>query len=296
VHPRAARIFRENPERLSLTVHGNDHTSGELGRPRSPEDCRRLLAQSLARIRTLERKSGLTVDRIMVAPHGECSREMTRAMAECGFEALCSDRSRPWLPEPPPGPVLAGWEIGEVAEGLPVIPRWSIRRRPDEVVLKSYLDQPLVIYGHHGDLADGWESFLSRAGMVNSLGPVRWTSIGEIALSNVLVRPEGTTLRVRAFARRFRVRAPEGVERLLLEGPVEPAPERTWATGAGARVLDDGTIEVSGEGGEVTVEIRPPISVDPTTIPLPPVSPWPWIRRALTEGRDRVRPLLGRWW
>ncbi len=80
VHPGVARLFRENRHVLSLLVHGNDHLREELNRPRSDREALALLAQALQRVTALERRAGVGVSRVMVAPHGLCGEQMMRAM------------------------------------------------------------------------------------------------------------------------------------------------------------------------------------------------------------------------
>ena len=49
-----------------------------------------------------------------------------------------------------------------MAGGFPVVPRRGFRRPLDDVVLRAYLNQPLLLFGHQNDVADGL-GFLERA-------------------------------------------------------------------------------------------------------------------------------------
>lgn len=103
VNPRAAALVRENPSALSLLMHGNNHTSRELGRLGGDADAERAIAQALRRIAALERRSGVDVERVMAPPHGACSEPALRAMFRLGLEAACISRPYPWrdgLPAP----------------------------------------------------------------------------------------------------------------------------------------------------------------------------------------------------
>jgi hypothetical protein len=142
VHPGVARVFRERREELSLLLHGNDHTRGELERPRTTEDATVVVAEALRRIHALERRAQVTVSRLMVAPHNRCSEQVMRAMLRTGFEGLCHALSSPGSMGRP----LAGWEPAELlAGGLPVFPRLSIRSAREDLVLRSFLGQPLIV-------------------------------------------------------------------------------------------------------------------------------------------------------
>jgi hypothetical protein len=118
-------------------------------------------------------------------------------------------------------------------------------------------------------------------------------------------------LLVRMHARRIAVEVPEGVRelRLLFDEPLGGA-EGHHVTHAG------GSVEVAFAGGmgvteplavnaptvagpnagapreiELTLTADRPLS--PATAPARPVKPWPLIRRALAEGRDRAQALRG---
>ncbi len=296
VNPRAAEIFRRHQARLSLCMHGNNHTYHELAAPGSLDASLALVSQALRRVWRLERTSGCSVDRIMVAPHCVCGQTTMRAMGLLGQEAICISRPYPWLEHAPSDDPLAQWGIGDVVEGLPVIPRWPLAWSDDDIVFRSYLDQPLVLYGHHDDLAPGLNVLAARAEMVNSLGEVTWCRLREISRTNLLKRSEGSTLHVRLVSRRVRVEVPAGVDIIRLDGPFQWDAEEIRADGG--TVLVDRAIELSPEvsrvGAVVEISVHPRDARDPANIPSPRFSVRPWIRRALTESRDRVRPWSSR--
>ena len=159
---RAVRIFRESAAELSLVVHGNDHVRAELAQPRPEREALGLVAQALCRVSRFERRTGLQIDRVMVPPHGDCNDTMFDALARAGFDALS------WSPKP--SSAISGWEVADVAPGgLPSIPRTLLGDR-DDLPFRAYLDQPIVLEGHHTDLADGLDLLQEAAGDVNGLG------------------------------------------------------------------------------------------------------------------------------
>jgi acetyltransferase-like isoleucine patch superfamily enzyme len=191
VDPRAARLFRGEDASLSLAVHGNDHLKRELVRPRDAAEARALLAQARSRIARLERRARLTVSPVMVPPHGACSEYVMRALPAAGFEAACIGRPFPWhsrwgdspYAHPEPWRPLTGWRPHEQTHGTPVILRRSLDEPAAELVLTAYLDQPIVLYGHHQDLAGGPGQLEAAAASINGLGEVRWGSLASIVRS-----------------------------------------------------------------------------------------------------------------
>jgi hypothetical protein len=284
--PRAAACFRGEQPALSFHVHGNNHLHGELGRDLPDERGLAEMAQALRRIERFERRSGLAIPKVMVPPHGRCSRATAARLARLGFEAICMSSSEAMHAGRPD---LAGWLPAEIVEGLPVLPRHQLAADRDEFVFRALLGQPLIPYGHHGDGAGGLEVFEDIAHQISALGDVRWTSLAEIARTNVhlVERPGQTT--VRLFSRDATVD---------LDGPstifVEPPDDTEISLHADGTVLrGPGPHEVEGPVRLRIVTERPDV-VAPDSVPVPPWRPWPVARRVLTEARDRSQPLVAR--
>jgi hypothetical protein len=185
VNRRAASLVRANSAFLSLLVHGNDHVARELGRLSTDRNAEPAIGQALKRVASFERRSGVAVRRVMVPPHGACSEAALRAMFRLGFEAACMSRPYPWRDRLPPPSPLVGWHPAEmVAGGFPILPRYHIDHPREELVFRALLRQPLILYGHHWDLAQGLEVLAQAADDVNRLGDVRWGPLDWIARRN----------------------------------------------------------------------------------------------------------------
>jgi hypothetical protein len=293
-NPAALALFRQRPDRLSLVFHGNNHVKRELMAP-DEASAVALAAQALRRIGRFERRSGLRVDRVMTAPHGMCSPSVARALGAVGFDALCAIHPLPWAEQPPQDRLLAGWEPAEFADGCAVIPRFTLDWTAAEIALRAFLGHPLVVYGHHQDVARGFEPLEEAAARINRLGEVEWTSLGRIALGNHALRMSGDTARVRPFAGRVVVTLPERARALAIEPPRGAGPALLgWVPASGGPLVPFG-VPVERVGG-CTYELRLRVagSVDPLTVAPPAWRPWPLLRRAATEARDRALPLRHR--
>lgn len=215
-HPRAVELFRRGSARLSITVHGNDHDGAELRGVKTPADGMRLARHALARAAKFERRTGLPMDRVMVPPHEAASEAAAVALRRAGFEAMCMTRPYPWLSDGLPwltrprehGP-LAGWGYTDiVAGGLPVLLRTPFDGPPEELVLRAFLGQPLIVYGHHDVLADGPDKFAETAATINALGPVSWGSLASIARAGAETWRAGGVLHIRPLSRLVHVEVP----------------------------------------------------------------------------------------
>jgi hypothetical protein len=296
-HAGAVATFRSRADRLSLVIHGNDHLKRELMQPADLSHALALAAQALRRVARFEARSGVRVDRVMVPPHGLCSRTMTHALGALGYDALCAIHPYPWTERPPRDHLLAGWAPTAFLAGCAMLPRFPLRCSAAETALRAFLGQPLVLYGHHDDLAGGLEPLVAAARNVNRLGDVQWMSLGDIAASSCDIRVDGATAVVRPWARRLRVGVPEGVTELVVQAPAMTGADAAlsgWRLSGGrlpAAPVDFGAAAPVDGDRQLLVELVPQWEADAWTVRAPVWRPWPAMRRAVTETRDRLLPV-----
>jgi hypothetical protein len=299
VDRKAASLFKQEKNRLSLLIHGNNHTTYELISTRSDNWREALGAQAIRRIERLERTSGLEVSRVMAAPHGACNHEMASALVRTGFEAACISRGS--LMGRNPGvdwPKTIGLSVSEfLGGGLPVIPRFNIRFDKNSefsALLAAFLRQPIIPVGHHSDLADGLGVLNKLSSWINSIGNVRWSDMQSIAHTNFCTNRAGALLNVKMYSRRIRLTVPESVTQLVIHRPWVSDNGETFIVSDGAsaqgfqahkkesiRVIPASQIEISS--------IHPE-KIDPWTVRVRSTPLWAFARRQLCEARDRLRP------
>lgn len=291
----AARSFRQNPDRLSLLVHGNDHLARELARPLSTRDRHALVGQALRRIEALERRSGVPVSKVMAAPHGVCSEEMARAMLTFEFEAVTISRPYPWLARPPAhwlaapagsGPLVGMRPTETVAGGLPVLLRTTLQHGEDDLVLRAFLGQPVIVSGHHDDLPDGLEPLAEIAASLNRIDGMSWGSLADISRASFSTRRREGVLQVRPHALLLSLDVPAGTEAIAVERTAKEAS----LTIDGVPAPFDQPVEV--DRGRHQLKIAPCDPLDPHAAPRARRRPWAVGRRIAAEGRDRLRPVL----
>lgn len=281
---------------LSLLMHGNEHRRCELGRLADERDALALASQAVRRIAALERRTGLSVARVMAPPHGECSEVALGALRRAGILAACMSRPYPWRDRAPADHPLAQWETTDVVSGLPVLPRYSLGSSREDLPLRAFLGQPLIVYGHHGDLAEGPEVLEEIAAEINCLGTVKWGDLTSIARGSFHTRREDDLLRVRMLAGEIDVQLDPGVNRIIFEMP--GAGERD---GAAVQIQTPGRSIATRPGeelrvgaGERTLRARLCFAdgVNPQEVSAPRRGLWPPARRLLVQGRDRLSPML----
>lgn len=299
----AKRVFQDNASAVSLLVHGNNHTRLELHHQDHAHDWRPLLAQALRRKTDMEKRHGLQIARVMEPPHGAFDYSLTQPLAQLGYEAVMVvsqqcvrwDRNGGW-------PVALGMDVTDAFPfGLTGIPRivlsadWKV-----SVLLAAFLRQPIVIAGHHWDAADGLRLVKEIADFVNALGPVRWCNVEEIARTSYKMRVDLPQMRIQMRGRRLLLNIPSGVEFVIVERywldagecellMVEDEQGRRLFTGSAGAASSPIAI-----GGAESLTISSPLAsrLDYAAIRPPPKRLWPIARRLLSEGRDRLQPLM----
>jgi len=294
-HPRVARMFREHLDRMSLLMHGNDHTSEELAACASHKARARLLQQALHRIRHLESDSGLTVSRIMAPPHGACSEQMLADMAEAGYEAASIssgslkhfNRNAGWAR-------TVGMQPCDMICDLPVLPRFRLSTDcRNSILVAAVLNQPIIAVGHHYDLANGLDVLTNTADFINSLGEVRWGSMAQIARTHYARMRESSGLHIAMYTRRADLIVPQEIEWVTVRWPKLARPAMKIVR------LDGSTFVASNVDAKIPVRpgqrLVAEAVFEPTgdmTYPFAVIRPWSLVRRLLTESRDRIAPLL----
>ena len=300
VDRRAAALIRQNARSLSLAIHGNDHLARELGRLGDDCQAEAAIAQAMRRVRRQERRAGLQIDRVMVPPHSACSQAALRAMFRLGLDGVCINRPYPWrdgMPGPTP---LAGWHPAElVAGGIAVLPRRRLDEDREELIFRALLGQPLVLYGHHADFAEGLQALERAATEVRALSGACWGPLRQVAQAGCSSRRAGERMLVRMHARRGSVKVPAGVHSVEVQIPVPyggPAWHRLAHSGGVAEVaFDNGWGHTAaipcGGGAQLDLMLMPDAPLSPAVVPAGRARAWPLMRRLATETRDRALPL-----
>jgi len=293
-HAGTADLFRKNSDWLSLVVHGNNHTHKELAQNTEQPVRASLLLQALRRMERLEHKSGLNVSRTMVPPHGACSEAMLEELPKCGFESAtishgslrAHNQDRPWTRN-------LGYHPSEMVQGCPVLPRWGLNGNVQNVILlAAYLKQPIILRGHHADLRDGLEVLDQLAQFINGLGDVLWGNMTKLSRANYEWRMDGDLLRVIPLGRRLDIRLPQQAARLVVENSrqnITPCWQISASRDSILNVNVHEPVPLPDETGKTISMLAAgkssPLSENNSF--RPPL--WAFLRRLLTEGRDRMR-------
>jgi hypothetical protein len=179
--PEVARLFRENSENYSVSVHGCDHTRAEFG----SSDQQRLYwksRQALERMNRHESITGIRHDPVMVFPQGVFSEaamsalKRTDLIASVNNDIISADPHRR-------GVILSElWDIAVM--GYSSFPLFT-RRYPWEGIenfaFDALLGKPSIIVIHHDYCSDHCLRLINFIERLNGLKrPPTWRSLGEI--------------------------------------------------------------------------------------------------------------------
>jgi hypothetical protein len=301
VHPSVAETFRSEFPRLSLIIHGNNHTKQEMLRPQDAKRGLEAAAQALRRFDRLRTKHGLPVAKVMEPPHGAVTSDLFPHLLALGYEAaLATFESLVRMNRPFAWPAKLGLEPAALlAGGLPVLPR--VQAGPawkTDVKLAAFLRQPVAVTVHHQDAAQRMEALAEIAECVNSIGDVTWSGIPSIVRCNYRERREGDVLHVQMWSRAVTVNVPADVRKICIHRPwlTEGQSEKVIVRPTEGSVFEADVGAVSQRFAvratvvNVSSQLAGPIHY--SSVPQPGLPLWPIARKVMMEVRDRLTPAL----
>ena len=177
---KVAQLFRERPDRLSLCVHGCDHTSAEF----STADLAVLnsrVQHASARMESLNRQDGLSYSKVMVFPQGRFSSEALTALKASNYLAAVNSTALPVDSPPDLRLTLADFLEPAVTRygGFPLF----LRRYPaglEQFAFDLFFGKPVLIVEHHAYLKDGGGHLAEFIAGLSSLASLQWNGLHEI--------------------------------------------------------------------------------------------------------------------
>jgi hypothetical protein len=215
-NPEATSLFRSNPDRFSIAIHGNNHNHREFGPyVQSPFDQQAAnLKQALARMEQFSHSTGIRYDPVMIFPHAVAPEGTFRMMKAYNYWATANSANVPVGSNPPDDPIfwmrpqtLAFSNILSIkrhsAEAAPISPRM--------IAINAYLENPLLFYVHQQFFSTGSGAFNRVADSVNRIAPkTQWCSLGKIVQHLYFLRlRHDRNYDVRALSPNFYLSNPE---------------------------------------------------------------------------------------
>jgi hypothetical protein len=265
--PAVAGSILKHRDRMSICVHGCDHTRAEFGET-DTASLQNKAATALENMRRHEALTGLPFDRAMVFPHGAFSSCSPATLKKCGY--LAAVNTVPYPTDLPAAPTTIG-DLFELAipghASFPVFTRRYPRQAFDFAV-DLFWGKPVLVTEHHDYFRHGARRLTEFVMALNDFGQdIQW-----LTLENALVRAAHyqsigeNSYRVRFVTSTFVLRNPLKTRcTFRCSKPEEPQAEILRATVDGKdfpHTRNDRhlSVELELEGGEertIRIEYRP---------------------------------------
>jgi hypothetical protein len=201
------KLFLENPTYLSLCFHGNDHTQAEFA-SKNTALLHTFVVTAEKRIRTLQKISGISCDKVMVFPQGKFSVEAMDVLRSRNFDAAVNT-----VPHPTGENIRL--RLSELCQpavtqygNFPLFLRRSIKHcGPEDIAFDLFFGKPALVVEHHQIFKDP-EPLLDVIARINSLCPtIRWVGLGQAVRNATLQRRNSdSTIFARGYSTSVEVR------------------------------------------------------------------------------------------
>ena len=186
---RIAKVFQNRGDKLSVCVHGCDHTGAEFATA-DAHDLTWLVRTASQRMRLHEQMRGVPWDKVMVFPQGLFSGEAMQVLKAEGYLAAVNSGI---LAANEKAPSVTVEDVLDVAvmkySGFPLFNRRYPSQSDIEFRLDFFLNKPLLGVEHHGFFRNGLDSvdrFITRTNLISDR--VKWATLGTIATHTHLVK------------------------------------------------------------------------------------------------------------
>jgi hypothetical protein len=204
--PGVVRLFRENPEHFSLSVHGCDHTRAEFGSPSQQRHYWKA-RQALDRMNRHEAATGISHDPVMVFPQGIFSEAAMSALKRTNLIASVNSDIISADPHPRAITISDVWDIAVMRYPFPLFTRRYPWEGIENFAFDALLGKPAIAIIHHDYCSDHCERLVSFVQQVNALqcAPT-WRNLGEVVRRSYRQRLDSTgAVEVKMYGTELRI-------------------------------------------------------------------------------------------
>jgi hypothetical protein len=186
-------LFKKNPHRYSLSVHGNNHDHREFykyktekGDPWAAKPLElqeKNIRQAIARMEQFKTKTGLNYDPIFIFPHEIAPEQTLGLLKKYNFIATFNGGNIPLESKDPHDPLFYFRSTSLDFANFTNVDRHNVTEYEEpEIALNLFLGNPILFFDHIILFSEGIDSFNKTAAIVNRLqSNIKWASLEEIA-------------------------------------------------------------------------------------------------------------------
>ena len=234
--PEVARLFRENSENYSVSVHGCDHTRAEFG----SADQQRLYwkaQQALERMNRHESITGIRHDRVMVFPQGIFSEAAMSALKRTDLIAAVNNDIMSAGPYRRAVILSELWDIAVMGYTFPLFTRRYPWEGIENFAFDALLGKPAIIVIHHDYCSDHCSRLITFIERLNNLKRApTWRSLREVVRRSYRQRElSSDEMEIEMYAAELRVenRSKQPKRFLIRRRECEPSTIREICDGSG---------------------------------------------------------------
>jgi hypothetical protein len=216
--PDTVSLLKNNPDRFSICIHGDNHDHKEFegleSKPLSLQVA--ALKESVARMQKFQALTGIGYDNVFVFPHSIGSGSILEELKNYNFLATVNSVNVPMDRVRPSDPVFGLRTVTTTFADFPSIVRYSVAvPLPKGLIqINEFLGNPLFFYGHQDLFSSGIGAFNAIADEVNqSETDTEWRGVGDIVEHLYLLKlSEDANYDVLSFAGSFHLDNTSGRE------------------------------------------------------------------------------------
>jgi hypothetical protein len=175
------QLFKDNPDRYSLCIHGCDHTAGEFG-ILDRQRLRTVASEASRRMSLHQRRTGLAHDRVMVFPQGVFSEQAIPELKRAGFHAAVNTEVHANPLQERKLKISDVWRPAVMTYGdFPIYTRRYPTQGIENFAFDLLLGKPCLVVIHHDFCGDGYANLVQFIDQLNALQTsLAWRSLGEV--------------------------------------------------------------------------------------------------------------------
>ncbi|HXM94098.1 MAG TPA: hypothetical protein VOA64_07565 [Candidatus Dormibacteraeota bacterium] len=232
--------FKSHTDKLSLCVHGCDHSAGEFA-TRSTALLNRRIKTASQRMELLFQRTSLQHDNIMVFPQGMFSPEAGRALKLNGFVAAVNTEVAPSGSARNDTKIADLWNVAIMKYGtFPIFTRRYLTHGVENFAFDALLGKPCLMVAHHEVFKDRGRELMEFIGRLNSLKwNLRWCSLGRAISHSFKIRNcAGGTRAIQMYAEHLVIENPSAEPREALALKEESDPDCVKAVMINQKTID----------------------------------------------------------
>jgi hypothetical protein len=200
-HRSTVSDFQANQQKLSICIHGCDHSGAEFA-TRAPGLLNALLKTANSRMEGLREKTGLAHDRVMVFPQGSFSPEAVTALKSNGFLAAVNTEIAPADNAANETTIADLWSVAILRYGqFPIYTRRYMQHGIENFAFDGLLGKPCFVVGHHELLRDYGKNLSYFIARLSSLHwNLSWRTVGDAVIRSYRMQRRDGVIRLKMFS------------------------------------------------------------------------------------------------